>query len=126
VNVLSKVEGTPLATAKDVPIWETIRLIAVARILMPKSVVRLSAGRAQMSASEQALCFMAGANSIFSSETGQMLTLAVPSPKYDADSALLDYLGLTKRPPFKDGHDHHCHDHCHTAQPAEPATANAT
>ena len=115
VNVLSKVPGTPMANQKDVPILDTVRVIAVARILMPKSVVRLSAGRAQMSASDQAMCFMAGANSIFSSESGQMLTLAVPSPKYDADGRLLDVLGLKKRPPFKEesagaacaGHD--CH-----------------
>ena len=64
--------------------------------------MRLSAGRAKLSQSEQAMCFMAGANSIFSSETGNMLTVAVPSPKYDADEALLNTLGLKKRPPFKD------------------------
>jgi biotin synthase len=56
-----------------------------------------------MSFSDQALCFMAGANSIFSSETRVMLTKAVPSPDYDADKAMLDVLGLTMRPPFKDG-----------------------
>jgi biotin synthase len=102
VNVLSKVAGTPFEKNEDVGVWETVRMIAAARIVLPKSVVRLSAGRAQMSASDQALCFLAGANSIFSSETGQMLTPAVPSPKYDADAALLDLLGLKKRPPFKD------------------------
>lgn len=115
VNVLSKVPGTPMANQKDVPILETVRVIAAARVLMPKSVVRLSAGRAQMSASDQALCFLAGANSIFSSETGQMLTLAVPSPKYDADGKLLDLLGLKKRRPFKDaaaGHACAGHDRC--------------
>ena len=53
------------------PIWETVRMIAAARILMPASVVRLSAGRAEMSVSDQAFCFMAGANSIFSSDTGR-------------------------------------------------------
>ncbi len=115
VNVLSKVPGTPMANQKDVPILETVRVIAAARVLMPKSVVRLSAGRAAMSASDQALCFLAGANSIFSSETGQMLTLAVPSPKYDADGKLLNLLGLKKRPPFKDeAAVHACagHDRC--------------
>src|ERR1700690_750474 len=87
-------------------------MIAVARMLMPASVVRLSAGRAKLSGSDQALCFMAGANSIFSSETGQMLTKAVPSPDYDADRELLNVLGLKPRAAFKDGmpgamiHDH--------------------
>lgn len=97
VNVLSKVAGTPLAEAPDVPITETVRVIAVARILMPASVVRLSAGRSNLSVSDQAMCFMAGANSIFSSETGQMLTKAVPSPDYDADRSLLNELGLKPR-----------------------------
>jgi biotin synthase len=103
VNVLSKVPGTPLADNADVPIWETVRMIAAARILMPKSIVRLSAGRANMSFSDQALCFMAGANSIFSSENRIMLTKAVASPDYDADRAMLDVMGLKTRPPFKDG-----------------------
>jgi biotin synthase len=102
VNVLSKVAGTPMQDAADVPIWETVRMIAVARILMPKSVVRLSAGRAKMSVSDQALCFMAGANSIFSSDDNRMLTRAVPSPDYDADREMLAVLGLTMRPPFKE------------------------
>ncbi|MDB5305252.1 MAG: biotin synthase BioB [Phycisphaerales bacterium] len=104
VNVLSKVAGTPMAGEPDVPVWDTVRVIAAARILMPASVVRLSAGRAKLSVSDQAMCFMAGANSIFSSETGQMLTKAVPSPDYDADRELLGVLGLKPRAPFKDGH----------------------
>jgi biotin synthase len=103
VNVLSKVAGTPMENEPDVPAWDTVRMIAVARILMPAAVVRLSAGRAKLSASDQALCFMAGANSIFSSETRQMLTKAVPSPDYDADRELLSTLGLKPRPAFKDG-----------------------
>ncbi len=102
INILSKVPGTPLANQPDVPALDVVRMVATTRILMPKSVVRLSAGRAKMSASEQGMCFLAGANSIFSSETGQMLTLAVPSPKYDADQQLFSALGLTTRPPFKD------------------------
>jgi biotin synthase len=104
VNVLSKVPGTPLADNPEVPIWETVRVIAAARGLMPGSVVRLSAGRANMSFSDQALCFMAGANSIFSSENKIMLTKAVASPDYDADRAMLDVMGLRTRAPFKDGH----------------------
>jgi biotin synthase len=103
INVLSKVPGTPMADSPDVPIWETVRMIAATRILMPKAVVRLSAGRHLMGFSDQALCFMAGANSIFSSETKVMLTKAVPSPDYDADKAMLDVMGLKPRPPFKDG-----------------------
>ncbi|MGA3067327.1 MAG: biotin synthase BioB [Tepidisphaeraceae bacterium] len=102
INILAKVPGTPLADKPEVPIWETVRMIALARLLMPASVVRLSAGRAKLSVSDQALCFLAGANSIFSSDNGQMLTIAVPSPKYDADRALLDLLGLRPRPPFKE------------------------
>ena len=102
INVLSKVAGTPLAQVADVPIWDTIKMIATARILMPKTIVRLSAGRAKMSAADQALCFMAGANSIFSSESKVMLTSAVPSPAYDEDKALLGTLGMKIRPPFKD------------------------
>lgn len=101
INILSKVPGTPLADRPDVPFWETLRMIAAARLLMPRSVVRLSAGRSKMSPSEQALCFMAGANSIFSSDAGVMLTRAVPSPDYDADRTLLQTLGLRMRPPFK-------------------------
>jgi biotin synthase len=103
INVLSKVPGTPLADNPDVPIWDTVRMIAATRILIPRAVVRLSAGRHNMGFADQALCFMAGANSIFSSETRVMLTKAVPSPDYDADKAMLDVMGLTMRPPFKDG-----------------------
>lgn len=101
VNVLSRVPGTPLAEAPAVPFDETLRMIATARIVMPKSVVRLSAGRAAMSLAEQSLCFLAGANSIFSSENGTMLTNAVPSPDYEADQRMLDVLGLKTRPAFK-------------------------
>jgi biotin synthase len=102
INILSKVPGTPMADNADVPFFETLKMIAVARILMPKATVRLSAGRAKLSASEQALCFMAGADSFFSSESKVMLTKAVPSPAYDEDKAFLAMLGMTMRPPFKD------------------------
>jgi biotin synthase len=103
INVLSKVQGTPLADQPDVEIWETVRMIATARILMPGSVVRLSAGRHRMSESDQALCFLAGANSIFSSENQQMLTRAVPCADYETDRSLLETLGLKMRPAFKEG-----------------------
>ena len=102
VNLLSQVPGTPLGEQKDVPVFDLVRMIATARIIMPRAVVRLSAGRHKLSASDQALCFMAGANSLFSSDNGQMLTLAVPCGEYDADKRLLAALGLTMRPPFKD------------------------
>jgi biotin synthase len=101
INVLSKVDGTPLAQAADVPFDETLRVIATTRLIMPASMVRLSAGRAELSEWQQGLCFLAGANSIFSSETGTMLTSAVPVQTFDADKAMLQTLGLTMRPPFK-------------------------
>ena len=102
INILAKVPGTPLAQQPDVPFEETLRVIATARVVMPQSVVRLSAGRARLGVAEQALCFLAGANSIFSSDTGNMLTKAVPSPDYEADRKMLDLLGLKMRPPFRE------------------------
>jgi biotin synthase len=103
INILSKIEGTPLAKQPDVPFDEVLRMIATARILMPRSVVRLSAGRDRLGVPEQALCFLAGANSIFSSDERKMLTAKAPSPDYDADEAMLDLLGLKPRRPFKNG-----------------------
>lgn len=102
INILSRVPGTPLEAAPNVSLDETVRMIATARIVMPQSVVRLSAGRAAMSEAEQSLCFLAGANSIFSSESGTMLTKAVPSPDYAADQRMFERLGLKPRPAFKD------------------------
>ena len=103
VNVLSKVPGTPMADNADVPFWDTLRVIAVARLVMPAATVRLSAGRVNLSTAEQALCFLAGTNSIFSSDQRIMLTTAAGSADYDQDKAMLATLGLTMRPPFKDG-----------------------
>lgn len=100
VNILSKVPGTPLGENPDVPFWDVLRMIATTRILVPLSDVRLTAGRSKLSPVEQSFCFLAGANSIFSSETQTMLTKAVPSPSYDADKELLDMLGMTMREPF--------------------------
>lgn len=91
INALVPVEGTPLADRPPVQIWEMIKMIATARIVMPKSFVRLSAGRLSMSMAEQALCFMAGANSIF---TGEKL-LTTGNPGYDEDRSMMDVLGLT-------------------------------
>jgi biotin synthase len=101
INILSQVPGTPLADQPEVPIWEVVRMIATARIVMPTSDVRLSAGRAKLSQVEQALCFMAGANSIFSSDDNKMLTVTTPCPDYDADREMLNLLGLEMRPPFQ-------------------------
>ena len=101
INILSKVPGTPLAENPEVPFWDVLRMIATTRILCPLADVRLTAGRAGLSPVQQAFCFLAGANSIFSSETQTMLTKAVPSPSYDADRQLLDLLGMTMREPFQ-------------------------
>src|ERR1044072_1201731 len=90
INLLVQVEGTPLAGQRKLDPLEFVRTIAVARITMPKSVVRLSAGREDMSEETQALCFLAGANSIF---YGPKL-LTTPNPGRDRDMALLDKLGL--------------------------------
>jgi biotin synthase len=101
INILSQVPGTPLEDQPDVPIWDIVRMIATARIIMPTSDVRLSAGRARLSQVEQALCFMAGANSIFSSDDNKMLTVTTPCPDYDADQDMLNLLGLEMRPPVQ-------------------------
>jgi len=90
INMLVRVEGTPLADAQILDPLDFVRTIAVARICMPTSVVRLSAGREDMSEETQALCFLAGANSIF---YGPKL-LTTPNPGRDRDMALLDKLGL--------------------------------
>jgi biotin synthase len=101
INVLSKVEGTPLAQQPDVPVDETVRVIATARILMPGSVIRLAAGRHLFSFSDQALCFMAGVSSIFSSEDNFMLTEAVPCNDHLRDRQLLNRLGLRAKVPAR-------------------------
>jgi len=90
INLLVQVEGTPLATGRTLDPLEFVRTIAVARICMPASVVRLSAGREDMSEETQALCFVAGANSIF---YGPKL-LTTPNPKRDRDRVLMDKLGM--------------------------------
>jgi len=97
INVLSRVPGTPLENAPDVEIDETVRMIAVARILMPASVVRIAAGRHLMTFSDQALCFLAGANSIFTSERNMMLTATTPCADHASDRAMLAKMGLTAR-----------------------------
>ncbi|HHJ16566.1 MAG TPA: biotin synthase BioB [Gammaproteobacteria bacterium] len=90
VNMLVRVEGTPLAEQDELDPFEFVRTLAVARILMPQSHVRLSAGREQMSDELQALCFLAGANSIFYGEK----LLTTPNPEADHDRQLFERLGL--------------------------------
>jgi biotin synthase len=90
VNMLVRVEGTPLANQRAVDPLELVRMIAAARMLMPASMVRLSAGRLSLSDEAQALCFLAGANSIF---MGDRL-LTTPNPETDADRELFDKLGM--------------------------------
>ena len=92
INQLIKIPGTPLAKEQNVDCFDFIRTIALARILMPKAMVRLSAGREYMSDELQALCFMAGANSIFYGE--KLLTAANPEP--EQDNHLFARLGLEK------------------------------
>ena len=98
INALVRVKGTPLQDNPKVDIWDMIRMIATARLIMPKAMVRLSAGRTEMNISEQALCFMAGANSIFSGDK----LLTTPNPAFDEDNAMFQLLGLKPREAFKD------------------------
>ena len=90
INMLVRVAGTPLAAGQPIDPFDFVRTVAVARIAMPKAVVRLSAGREDMSEETQALCFLAGANSIF---YGPKL-LTTPNPERDRDLRLMDKLGL--------------------------------
>ncbi|MBD8163050.1 biotin synthase BioB [Erwinia persicina] len=101
INMLVKVKGTPLADNDDVDPFDFIRTIAVARIMMPRSHVRLSAGREQMSEQTQAMCFMAGANSIF---YGCKL-LTTPNPEEDKDRILFRKLGLNPQDSVTDSGD---------------------
>jgi biotin synthase len=93
INMLVKVKGTPLEEVDDVEPFDFIRLIAIARIMMPQSAVRLSAGRENMNEQMQALCFMAGANSVF---YGCKL-LTTPNPSEDKDMMLFNKLGINSQ-----------------------------
>jgi biotin synthase len=97
INALVRVKGTPLENNPKVDAWDLVRMIATARILMPATMIRLSAGRTDLSPAEQALCFMAGANSIFAGEK----LLTTPNPTREEDGALFELLGLHPRPAFK-------------------------
>ncbi|HEX7847147.1 MAG TPA: biotin synthase BioB [Chitinophagaceae bacterium] len=98
INALVPIAGTPLANNQKVDVWDMVRMIATARILMPKAMVRLSAGRNDLSVAEQALCFMAGANSIFAGDK----LLTTPNPSFDEDNAMFQLLGLKPREAFKE------------------------
>jgi biotin synthase len=97
INALVPVDGTPLENNERVGIDVMLRMISTARIIMPASVVRLSAGRKEMSFAEQALCFMAGANSIFAGDK----LLTTPNPDLNDDMRMFELLGLTPRAAFK-------------------------
>jgi biotin synthase len=96
INRLSSIPGTPLENSPQVSVWEMIRVIAIARIVLPRAMVRLSCGRIEMSYEQQALCFLAGANSIFAGE--KLLTVANTS--IDKDEEMFQLLGLKKKAAF--------------------------
>lgn len=96
INALVPVEGTPLAEQKTVNIFEMVRMIAVTRLVLPKTVVRLSAGRTEMSMEGQALCFLAGAGSIFAGDK----LLTTPNPAFNEDMELFRLLGIKPKEAF--------------------------
>lgn len=99
INALVAVEGTPLEDQHPVSIWEMIRMIAVTRIVLPESVVRLSAGRTGMSDEGQALCFLVGAGSIFAGDK----LLTTPNPDVNKDMELFNVLGIKPMKPYAKG-----------------------
>lgn len=96
INALVAVEGTPMEEQEPVSIWEMVRMIATTRIVMPETQVRLSAGRTQMSREGQAMCFFAGANSIFAGDK----LLTTPNPDVNEDMEMFKMLGLNPQKPF--------------------------
>jgi biotin synthase len=96
INALVAVEGTPMEDEKPVEIWEMIRMVATTRIVMPDTQVRLSAGRTNMSREGQAMCFFAGANSIFAGDK----LLTTPNPDVEDDMKMFELLGLKPQKPF--------------------------
>jgi biotin synthase len=96
INALVPVKGTPLGDRKRLPFYELVRMIATARIVMPASAVRLSAGRLELSMAEQALCFLAGANSIFAGDK----LLTTPNPEFNEDMEMFNILGLKPKAAF--------------------------
>lgn len=96
INALVAVEGTPLEDQKPVEIWDMIRMVATTRIVIPETQVRLSAGRTEMSREGQAMCFFAGANSIFAGDK----LLTTPNPDVNEDMKMFELLGLQSQKPF--------------------------
>ncbi|MGB3606647.1 biotin synthase BioB [Psychroserpens sp.] len=96
INALVAVEGTPLEDQTPVSIWDMVRMVATTRIVMPETQVRLSAGRTEMSHEGQAMCFFAGANSIFAGDK----LLTTPNPDVADDMELFKLLGLNAQKPF--------------------------
>lgn len=99
INALVAIEGTPLEDQKPIEQWEMIRMVATTRIAFPESVVRLSAGRTKMNLEGQALCFMAGASSIFAGDK----LLTTPNPEFNEDKEMFEILGLIPKQAFADG-----------------------
>jgi biotin synthase len=97
INALVPVEGTPLEEQQKVSIWEMLRMVATTRIVMPETQVRLSAGRTDMSREGQAMCFFAGANSIFAGDK----LLTTPNPDVNEDMEMFKLLGLEPQKPFE-------------------------
>ncbi len=96
INALVAVPGTPMEDIEPISIWEMIRMVATTRIVMPQTQVRLSAGRTEMSREGQAMCFFAGANSIFAGDK----LLTTPNPDVGEDMKMFELLGLTPQKPF--------------------------
>ncbi len=96
INALVAVEGTPMEDEKPVEIWDMIRMVATTRIVMPETQVRLSAGRTEMTREGQAMCFFAGANSIFAGDK----LLTTPNPDVNEDMEMFKKLGLNPQKPF--------------------------
>ncbi len=96
INALVAVDGTPLEDQKPVSIWDMVRMVATTRIVMPETQVRLSAGRTQMTREGQAMCFFAGANSIFAGDK----LLTTPNPDVNEDMKMFELLGLNPQKPF--------------------------
>jgi biotin synthase len=96
INALVAVEGTPMEDIDPISIWDMIRMVATTRIVMPKTQVRLSAGRTEMTREGQAMCFFAGANSIFAGDK----LLTTPNPDVNEDLRMFDQLGLIPQKPF--------------------------
>lgn len=117
INALVPVEGTPLEDQKPVNVWDMVRMIATARIALPTSMIRLSAGRVNMSTEDQALCFLAGANSIFAGDK----LLTTPNNDKTDDQKMFEFLGLTPRPAYK-----HMEGLEQDAAPAEAASFQAS